>query len=172
MAQSEHTGGVAVLFTPSTTLAKAVNAELERQVASIQTEANIRESFALRSGVVITKDIHEAISLADHWAPEHFCLSVAQPWDWLGQIKRAGGIFIGEHSYEVLGDYVAGPSHVMPTGGTARFTSPCNILDFVRVMNIIALNESSAKSLAPAAITLAESEGLMAHANAAKVRLS
>jgi histidinol dehydrogenase len=78
---------------------------------------------------------------------------------------------LGEHSYEVLGDYVAGPSHVMPTGGTARFTSPCNVLDFLRVMNLIALDEQTALALAPAAVVMAESEGLAAHANAARIRL-
>ena len=81
-------------------------------------------------------------------------------------------MFVGEHSYEVLGDYVAGPSHVMPTGGTARFTSPCNVLDFVRVMNVIALDEQTARQIGPIAIQLAQAEGLDAHAAAVKIRLS
>jgi histidinol dehydrogenase len=171
LAQSEHVGGAAVLFTPSSVLIAQVAIELERQTPSLATAAAIRESFDLRGGAVLTADLAEAVRLADEFAPEHLCLSVRDPWAWVPAINRAGGVFLGEHSYEVLGDYVAGPSHVMPTGGTARFTSPCNVLDFVRVMNIIALDESTALDLAPAAVTLAESEGLAAHANAARIRL-
>lgn len=170
MAQSEHTGGTSLLLTPSRALAEAVDAELERQCPALATAAAVRESFALRGGAVVTADLAEAVALADEWAPEHLCLSVADPWAWLPKITRAGGVFLGEHSFEVLGDYVAGPSHTMPTGGTARFTSPCNVLDFVRVMNVIALDETTARRLGPAAATLAEAEGLAAHAASVRVR--
>lgn len=171
MAQSEHSGGTAILITPSRSLAEAVDRELERQAPGLASAAAIRESFARRSGAVISPDLATAVALADEWAPEHLCLSVADPWAWLGRINRAGGVFLGEHSYEVLGDYVAGPSHTMPTGGTARFTSPCNVLDFVRVMNVIALDEASSRQLGQAAARLADSEGLAAHANSARIRL-
>ncbi|MEO6061094.1 MAG: histidinol dehydrogenase, partial [Thermoflexales bacterium] len=97
--------------------------------------------------------------------------SVREPWAWLDGVRHAGGVFMGEHSYEVLGDYCAGPSHVMPTGGTARFTPPCNVMDFMRVMNVIALDEGTARGLAPVAIKLAEAEGMSAHAAAARLRL-
>ena len=120
--------------------------------------------------VVIAEDLLEAVAVADSYAPEHLCLSVRDPWAWVGKIRNAGGVFVGEHSYEVLGDYCAGPSHVMPTGGTANFTSPLNVLDFVRVMNVIALDEETSRGLGPIAVKMAEAEGLAAHAAAARIR--
>lgn len=173
MAQAEHVGGTSILLTPSRVFADEVN----RQIQSLVTELpasnadEIRDSFACRSGAVITEDIFEAIALADDYAPEHFCLSVKDPWAWVGKIRNAGGVFVGEHSYEVMGDYSAGPSHIMPTGGTARFNSPCNVLDFLRVMNVIALDEMTARQIAPVAVKLAQAEGLHAHALAAEKRL-
>ncbi|MCS7056931.1 MAG: histidinol dehydrogenase [Thermoflexales bacterium] len=168
MAQAEHTAGMALLITPSRRLAEAVNAQLQSQIADLPepNRSDVRDSFAHRSGAVIAEDLAEAVALADDFAPEHLCLSVKDAWAWVDKIGNAGGVFVGEHSYEVLGDYVAGPSHVMPTGGTARFASPLNVLDFVRVMNVIALDEATAQRLAPVAAKLAEAEGLYAHANA------
>ena len=172
LAQSEHTGGTAILITPSSALANEVDRHLKVQVASLATAGDIQESFESRSGAVITEDLTEAVALADDYAPEHLCLSVRDPWAWVGKVHNAGGVFVGEQSYEVLGDYVAGPSHTMPTGGTARFTSPCNVLDFVRVTNVIALDEATSRQIAPVAIKLAEAEGLPAHAAAARIRLA
>ncbi|MBI3958430.1 MAG: histidinol dehydrogenase, partial [Chloroflexi bacterium] len=94
------------------------------------------------------------------------------PSEWVGRISSAGGLFIGEHSFEVLGDYVAGPSHVMPTGGTARFASPANVLDFVKIISVIGLNERALAAIGPAAVVLAQAEGLTAHAAAVKRRLA
>ena len=172
LAQSEHTLGTAVLITPSRALAEEIRRCVDEQMSKLlePNASDIRESFANRSGAVIAGDLLEAVALADAFAPEHLCLSVRDPWAWVGKISNAGGVFVGENSYEVLGDYVAGPSHVMPTGGTARFTPPCNVLDFVRVMNVIALDDDTAKQLAPVAIKLAEAEGLHAHAAAARIR--
>jgi histidinol dehydrogenase len=170
LAQAEHTGGTSILITPSRAVAEEVNRHLKAQLPSLSNAADIRESFERRSGAVICADLLEAVALADNFAPEHLCLSVRDPWAWVGKIHNAGGVFVGEHSYEVLGDYVAGPSHVMPTGGTARFTSPCNVLDFVRVTNVIALDEATASEIGRAAVKLAEAEGLDAHAAAVKVR--
>ncbi|MGQ9904700.1 MAG: histidinol dehydrogenase [Anaerolineae bacterium] len=172
LAQSEHTGGTAILITPSLELAHAVDRHLQAQVSQLATAADIYESFESRSGAVIVEDLTEAVALADDFAPEHLCLSVRDPWAWVGKIHNAGGLFVGEQSYEVLGDYVAGPSHTMPTGGTARFTSPCNVLDFVRVTNVIALDEATSRQIAPIAVKLAEAEGLPAHAAAARIRLA
>lgn len=170
LAQAEHTGGASILITPSRSLADSVDQHLQKQIISLSNKADIAESFARRSGAVITEDLLEAVAYADDFAPEHLCLSVRDPWAWVGKIHNAGGIFVGENSYEVLGDYVAGPSHVMPTGGTARFTSPCNVLDFVRVTNIIALDEQTARQVSPYAIKLAQAEGLDAHAAAVRIR--
>jgi histidinol dehydrogenase len=173
LAQAEHLGGTALLLTPSRRLAEAVSAQVGIQLAGLPEPSReaIVESLAHRSGTVLTEDLAEAVALANEFAPEHLCLSVSDPWAWVDAIRNAGGVFVGEHSYEVLGDYVAGPSHVMPTGGTARFASPLSALDFLRVTNIVALDAATAHQIAPAAARLAEAEGLSAHANAVHQRM-
>ena len=108
--------------------------------------------------------------MADEFAPEHLCLATAEPRPLAEAIANAGGLFLGERSFEVLGDYVAGPSHTMPTGGTARFASPLNVLDFVRITSLIDLDAATAAALAPAAARLARAEALTAHAAAAEWR--
>src|SRR5690242_11415860 len=170
LAQAEHTGGTSILITPSHVLAECVDQHIQNQIASLSNAVDIRESLERRSGAVITEDLLEAIALADDYAPEHLCLSVRDPWAWVGKIHNAGGVFVGEQSYEVLGDYVAGPSHVMPTGGTARFASPCNVLDFLRITNVIALDEETSRQVGPIAAKLAHAEGLDAHAAAVEIR--
>jgi histidinol dehydrogenase len=96
---------------------------------------------------------------------------IQEPWSYLGKVRNAAGVFLGERSFEVLGDYVAGPSHVMPTGGTARFASPINVLDFVKLISVVGLNEAALQAIGPAAATLAQAEGLTAHAAAVTRRL-
>ena len=123
------------------------------------------------SGIVVTASLAEAFDLANAYAPEHLCLLVENPWDHLESVRNAGGVFLGERSFEVLGDYVAGPSHVMPTGGTARFASPANVLDFVKLISVIGLNERALAKIGPAAAILAQAEGLTAHAAAVRKRL-
>jgi histidinol dehydrogenase len=117
-----------------------------------------------------TTSLEEAIQLANDYAPEHLGLSVREPWRWVEKIRNSGGVFVGEHSFEVLGDYLAGPSHVMPTGGSARFASPLNVWDFVKIVSLVALDESTAQTIGPAAAVIAQAEGLDAHANAALAR--
>lgn len=171
LAQAEHDElATAILLTPSRALAEAVQAEVERQTALLSRAEVIRTSLAGQGGIVLTPDLATAVRLADRFAPEHLCLSVAAPEAWVDKIRNAGGIFVGEHSFEVLGDYVAGPSHIMPTGGTARFKGPVNVLDFVKVINIIGLDADTARRLAPAAAFIADAESLTAHGMAAKVR--
>ena len=171
LAQAEHDAlASAILLTPSRTLAEKVRQEIETQLAPLSRRAIVLEALNKRSGAVITADLDEAFQLANDYAAEHLCLLVDDPWSWIGKIRNAGGVFLGEHSYEVLGDYVAGPSHVMPTGGTARFASPLNLLHFVKITSLIALDESSAQALGQAAATLANAEGLTAHAAAARLR--
>ena len=99
-------------------------------------------------------------------------MHVGNPWELVGLVKHAGGIFLGEHSYEVLGDYTAGPTHVMPTMGTARFASPLNVRDFTKIISLFGLSQQESQAIAPAAYRLAEAEGLTAHANAVKRRLT
>ena len=172
LAQAEHSGGTSLLLTPSRALAALVDEHMAELLALIPepNASEIRDSLAHRSAAVITEDLLEAVAYGDEFAPEHFCLSVRDPWAWLDKIRNAGGIFVGEHSFEVLGDYSAGPSHIMPTGGTARFTSPCNVLDFLRVTNLIALDAGTARAIGPIAAKLAEAEGLHAHKLAVTVR--
>jgi histidinol dehydrogenase len=132
----------------------------------------IAQSLANRGGIVLTPDLETAARLADEYAPEHMCLSVADPAGLALVIHNAGGLFMGEGSFEVLGDYIAGPSHVMPTSGTARFASPLNVMDFVKITSIIALDEHTSGVLSHMAAEIAQVEKLTAHAAAARFRES
>jgi histidinol dehydrogenase len=171
LAQAEHDVlAAAILLTPSRELAERVQVEIGRQMEERGRAAVIQASLANRSGAVITRDLAEAVDLSNRYAPEHLCLAVRDPWRLAEQVTAAGGIFIGEHSFEVLGDYVAGPSHVMPTGSSARFASPLNVLDFVHLVSLVALDPATTRQIAPAAATIAMAEGLDAHANAARMR--
>jgi histidinol dehydrogenase len=171
LAQAEHdTQSAAILVTPSRTLAEAVRVEIGRQIESLSRADIIAESMQYQGGAVICDNLEEAVSLSNLYAPEHLCLHVTNPWALVGLVENAGGIFLGEHAYEVLGDYTAGPTHVMPTMGTARFASPLNIRDFTKVISLFGLSEAEAAAIAPAAQRLAEEEGLTAHANAVKQR--
>jgi histidinol dehydrogenase len=171
LAQAEHDPmATALLLTTSTALADWVQTEVERQAAALSTGATAREALAANGAIVLVDSLEEAMALANAYAPEHLCLLVTEPWALLGQVRHAGGVFLGEHSPEVLGDYVAGPSHVMPTGGSARFASPITVLDFLKVTSLVALSRGEAASLAPAAAAIADAEGLPAHAQAARIR--
>jgi histidinol dehydrogenase len=125
-----------------------------------------------RGGIVIVPDIDAAFALANAYGPEHLCLLLADPWQHVGRVRNAGGVFLGERSFEVLGDYTAGPSHIMPTGGTARFASPLNVDDFRKVISLVGLNDQALRRIGPAAARIAEAEGLTAHAAAVKARLN
>ncbi|MEP0807311.1 MAG: histidinol dehydrogenase [Chloroflexota bacterium] len=172
LAQAEHDVlASAILLTPSRPLAEAVQAEVGRQMESLPRAEIVAQSLQNRGGIVLTHDLDEAVELSNAYAPEHLCLAVRDPWGWSRKVNAAGGIFLGEYSFEVLGDYVAGPSHVMPTGGTARFASPLNVWDFVKIISLIGLDESSGRELSRAAAVIARSEGLEAHARSADQRL-
>ncbi len=172
LAQAEHDVlASAILLTHSVEVAGKVQAAVAQQIEQRGRGNIIAQSLANRSGTVLTRDLDEAVALANAYAPEHLCLAVSRPWELAERVEAAGGIFVGEHSFEVLGDYVAGPSHVMPTGGSARFASPLNVLDFVHIISIVALDEKTTREIAPAAVEIALAEGLDAHANSAQVRL-
>ena len=171
LAQAEHDVlATAILLTPSRPLAEAVQLEVARQMETLTRAEVIAESLAGQGAIVLTPDLETAVRLADEFAPEHLCLSVREPEVWAERIRNAGGLFLGEHSFEVLGDYVAGPSHIMPTGGTARFSSPVNVLDFVKIVNLIALDAETAARIGPPAARIAGAESLTAHAAAATAR--
>jgi histidinol dehydrogenase len=171
LAQAEHDVlASAILLTPSRKLAEAVQVEVGRQMETLPRAEILAQSLPGQSGIVITKDLDEAAALNNAYAPEHLCLSVIDPWALSEKIVNAGGIFMGEHSFEVLGDYVAGPSHVMPTGGSARFASPLNVWDFVHIISLIALNPATTAHIAPLAARIARAEGLEGHARSADYR--
>lgn len=172
LAQAEHdTLASAILLTPSQPFAEAVQVEVSRQMATLSRSEIITASFQQRSGIVLTDNLEQALELVNRYAPEHLCLAVEDPWVWSEKVTCAGGVFLGEHSFEVLGDYVAGPSHVMPTGGSARYASPLNVLDFMHIISLIALDPKTAAHISPAAATIARTEALDGHANAAEKRL-
>ena len=172
LAQAEHDVlAAAILITPSAELIEKVQVEVGRQLEERGRSNVISASLENRSGAVLTTTLEEAVTLANEYAPEHLCLAVRDPWRLAEQVYAAGGVFIGEHSFEVLGDYIAGPSHVMPTSGSARFASPLNVLDFVHIVSLVALDPATTQQIAPAAAVIAQAEGLDAHANAALVRV-
>ncbi len=171
LAQAEHDPlATSILFTPSRKLAEAVQVEVGRQMEELSRAEIIAQSFDNRGGIVLTPDLATAVELANDFAPEHLCLAIKNPSDWADKITNAGGLFLGERSFEVLGDYVAGPSHVMPTSGTARFASPLNVLDFVHITSLISLDAATAVQLSPIAAAIARAESLTAHENAAQMR--
>ncbi|GAB4482006.1 MAG: histidinol dehydrogenase [Anaerolineae bacterium] len=171
LAQAEHDVlAQALLVTPDRDLARRVAEELETQTARLTRQAIIRESLRHRGGAVIVPDLQTALAVANEYAAEHLQLSVRDPHGWLGEVRHAGAIFLGEHSCEVFGDYVAGPSHSLPTGGTARFSSGLNVLDFVKVTGVIGLKPEPAARLSEPAAALASAERLTAHAAAARAR--
>jgi histidinol dehydrogenase len=171
LAQAEHDLlASAILLTPSKSLIEKVEVEIARQLEQRGRSEIIVASLENRGGAVLTRDLDEAIQLANEYAPEHLGLSVSDPWRWVEKVNNAGGIFVGEHSFEVLGDYLAGPSHVMPTGGSARFASPLNVWDFIKIVSLVALDEATAQRVGPSAATIADAEGLDAHGNAALLR--
>ncbi|MCH8341363.1 MAG: histidinol dehydrogenase [Chloroflexi bacterium] len=171
LAQAEHEPmASAILLTPDRSFAEAVQAEVARQIEPLSRSGIIAQSLSARGGIVLTEDLNAAAALVDEYAPEHLCLSVSDPAALADRIHNAGGIFLGERSFEVLGDYIAGPSHVMPTGGTARFASPLSALDFVKITSWIELDPETSVELSPLAAELAKAESLTAHASAAELR--
>jgi histidinol dehydrogenase len=172
LAQAEHDLlASAILLTPSQSLIEKVDIEVGRQLEQRGRADIILASLENRGGAVLTRDLDEAVELSNEYAPEHLALSVRDPWRWVENVRNAGGVFVGEHSFEVLGDYLAGPSHVMPTGGSAKFASPLNVWDFVKIVSLVALDGNTAQTISSLAATIADAEGLDAHQNAALARV-
>ena len=172
LAQAEHDPlATAILITTSRKLADEVNREVERQRGSLPRQAIATESLENRGIIAVVSAMDEAIELANLYAPEHLCLMVKKADSYLDKLSNAGCIVAGNRSTVVLGDYVAGPSHVLPTGGTARFSSPLNVGDFIKLTNLVNVDEASLKQLGEAASTIARVEGFEAHARAVEKRL-
>ena len=171
MAQAEHDPlATSLLITTSPALADAVKTEIEKQLPGLTRHKIIEQSLQAQGALIVVENIEAAVELANLFAPEHLCLALREPWTIVPQIRNAGGIFVGEQTTEALGDYILGPSHVMPTRGTARYASPLNVNDFVKITSVFHVSPRQAQALSGAARVLAESEGLTAHANALAVR--
>jgi histidinol dehydrogenase len=172
MAQAEHDPlAQSILLCTTRALADQVMQELNRQLAVAPRGEVIAQAFDTRGAIVVAGDVEQAIAFANAHAPEHMCLSVADAWSWIGKVRNAGGVFVGEGSVEAVGDYTAGPSHIMPTGGTARFASPLNLDDFIKVISVFSFGPGQLRPLGEPAIALARAEGLAAHAAAIEARL-
>ncbi|GAA6744542.1 histidinol dehydrogenase [Thermus brockianus] len=170
LAQAEHgPDSEPWLLSPDLALLERVEAELYRQLSELP-RAEIARRALERGGLVLTRDLEEAFELANLYAPEHLCLALADPLPWLGKVQNAGGVFLGEGSPEALGDYIAGPSHVMPTSGTARFQGGLSLRDFLKVIPVMGLAEGAVRELARKGAVLARAEGLEAHARSLDLR--
>ncbi len=171
LAQAEHDALASpILLTPSRDLAERVEIEIARQIEQLERAEIVVQSLQGQGGIVLTSDLQQAMVLANEYAPEHLCLLVRDPWRWVDEVRNAGGVFVGENASEALGDYVVGPSHIMPTGGTARFSSPCNVWDYIKITSIFSPAPSTVREITRAAITIADAEGLTAHAEAVRKR--
>jgi len=172
LAQAEHDEmASAIMITDSKKLADDVVKEIENQLKTLERSQIAREAIERNGAIVVVNSIDDAIDLANTYAPEHLCLMVREPDYYMSRITNSGGTFIGESSPEGVGDYVAGPSHVMPTSGTARWSSPLSVNDFLRTSNVVAIKEKSLREIGHAAVVIARAEGLTAHAKAVEERL-
>ena len=171
LSQAEHDKmASAVLVTDSMDFAKAVSAELERQLALLPREEIARTSIDDNGKIIVADDLMKAIDIANEIAPEHLELCVDQPFDYLDKVKHAGSIFMGRYCPEALGDYFAGPNHTLPTSGTARFSNPLSVDDFVKKSQYTYYTKEALAKVAYDVAYFAEKEGLSAHAKSATIR--
>ena len=173
LAQAEHDpGAAAVCVTTDRRLAARVAAALDRQLAGLPRRAVAAEALAAFGAIIVARSTAEAVDIANRLAPEHLELLVRRPRRWVGKVRSAGAIFLGPHAPEAFGDYLAGPNHVLPTGGTARFASPLGVYDFVKRTSLIEAGPRTLRRLGPAVVRLARLEGLTAHGAAVERRLA
>lgn len=171
-SQAEHDEmAQAILLTPEAAFADAVAASMARQLPSMPRKDVIAKSLADRGALIKVRDLEEACAIANRIAPEHLELSVADPDAWVGKLRHAGAIFMGRYASEALGDYCAGPNHVLPTARTARFSSPLGVYDFQKRTSLIQVSRAGAATLGIVAGELADGEGLPAHAASARFRM-
>ncbi len=170
-SQAEHDEDAqSILVSPDEAFLDAVQASIERLLPQMERAAIIRTSLTSRGALIRVKDMEEAVAVANHVAPEHLELSVAEPEEMARRIRHAGAIFMGRHTAEAIGDYCAGPNHVLPTSRTARFSSPLGVYDFQKRSSLIQCSPEGAASLGRIASVLARGEGLTAHARSAEYR--
>jgi histidinol dehydrogenase len=171
-SQAEHDEmAQAILLCPDPAFVDAVAQSIRRQLAEMPRREVIAASLSARGALITVRDLQEACDIANRIAPEHLELSLEDPHRWLPQLRHAGAIFIGRYASEALGDYCAGPNHVLPTAGTARFSSPLGVYDFQKRTSLIEVSREGARKLGAIAVELATGEGLPAHAKSAQYRL-
>lgn len=171
LSQAEHDVlSAAILVTTSEKLAREVDAEIQRQSSYLTRYEIFSKSISNYSAAVVVNNLDEAVEIVNKIAPEHLELCVQEPFSLLGTVKNAGAVFLGSYSSEPLGDYFAGPNHVLPTGGTARFFSPLNVADFIKKSSVISYTRKALEKIKDDIVVFAEAEGLDGHANAIKVR--
>jgi histidinol dehydrogenase len=172
LAQGEHDALASpILITTSEALATAVMRELEQQLGSLERREIAAAALEGQGLAIVVETLEEALALANEYAPEHLSLAVSDGERYLGHVANAGSVFVGGLSAEAVGDYTAGPSHVMPTGGSARFSSPLGVYDFLKVTSVVSLDKAALAELGPAAMVIARAEGFTAHARAIERRL-
>ncbi len=172
LSQAEHDPlATAALVCTDGAFAASVCEEVEAQLARLPRAETARESWQARGSVLVVDTLEEACEVANRVAPEHLELAVERPWELLGRIRHAGAIFLGLHTPEALGDYAAGPNHVLPTSGTARFYSPLGVEDFVKRSSVLAFSREALQRLAGPVVRIARLEGLEAHARAVERRI-
>jgi histidinol dehydrogenase len=170
-SQAEHDESAqAIVLSPSEDFLNAVEASVRRLLPDMERKKIIAAALKARGALILTRDLEDACAVANRIAPEHLELLVENPEAWLPMLTRVGAVFLGRWSSEAIGDYCAGPNHVLPTGGTARFSSPLGVYDFQKRTSVIAVSKDAALTLGKIAKTLAEGEGLSAHARAAEMR--
>ena len=171
LSQAEHDElASGILITPDKDLAAAVKSEVARQAALLSRRGIIEKSLAGYGGIITVADMDEGIEIANRIAPEHLEIMSESPFNILPKVKNAGAIFMGNYTPEPLGDYMAGPNHVLPTGGTSRFFSPLSVDDFVKKSSILSFSRNALMELADDVAYFAKTEGLTAHANAVEIR--
>lgn len=173
LSQSEHDPtSQSILFTDDVAFADAVAAAVARQIPALATNVVARTSWDANGAIILVRDLDEAMPLVDRLAPEHLELAVDDPEPLFAQVRHAGSVFLGRMTPEAVGDYVAGPNHVLPTGRRARFSSGLSVLDFMKRTSFLSLSREAIGAIGPAAVALAEAEGLPAHAASVALRLS
>ena len=171
VAQAEHDKlAIPICITTSMDLGKLISAQAITRAKNINRHQIAYDSIKNRGAILVVDNLDNAFELANNFAPEHISLMIAEPNRHINKIRNAGAIFIGEHSNEVMGDYVAGPSHVMPTSGTAKFNSGLNVNTFLKFSPVVKINKANSKILSNVAATIAKAEGLDGHAEAAEIR--
>jgi histidinol dehydrogenase len=173
LSQAEHDEmASSILITPSQKLADAVKVEIENWLQKLPRQEIARKSIEERGAIIVTQDMEEAIQLMNEIAPEHLEVATMSPFELLPYIKHAGAIFLGHNTPEAIGDYVAGPNHTLPTGGTAKFYSPLSVEDFMKKSSIISFSSNAINEIGEECALIANTEGLTAHEQSVRVRLS